>query len=197
MQPATCSASSDMVSCELLERQFDRVRTGADQPPSRQRAARSPNDHAQPAPQPVPDHGGADRPSDRERHMGAIRAPDRRGRYTTAGRGGTAHHHDRGGRRRHDLESNRSSRQAGATLGAASLEDGPATARAHAGAEAVRLGTTTGVWLKGTLHGDLRIWGNTRRRRRGSTSWARRDSRLTGYGVGGRSPNQAVQTTAV
>ena len=161
---ATSSASSDMVTLEL-DRTSVRPRsdghrsatirargraparscaTGAGAgsvPPRRRRAVRWRRPRGQ-------------RP---DRWVGEVGAPQ-------GARGGTAHRHDRGGRRRHDLESNRSSRQAGATLGAAGLEHGPATAGAHAGAETVRLGTTTGVWLKGTLHGDLRIWGNTRRR---------------------------------
>ena len=188
-----------MVDCELLERQFDRARTSTDEPVARREVV-LPHDHAQPAPQPVPDH---------RRRRPAVRWRRPRGRGRLAGRSveiGTPQglaaeprrRHDRGGRRRHDLESNRSSRQTGATLGATSLEHGPAAAGAHAGAEAVRLGTTTGVWLKGTLHGDLRLLGrhSTRRPAWTGLTWdASADSTLPGYGERRRTPNQAVQTT--
>ena len=169
-RPTRLGAPSDavrpapsMVDSSLLERQFDRVRPSTDEPvpgTSGRSGARSCATGAAAGSGPP-----RRRPAVRSRtpHGRRPRPQGRRGRYTTGAPGGTAHHHDRGGRRRHDLESNRSSRQAGATLGAASLEHGTATARAHAGAEAVRLGTTAGIWLKGTLHGDLRLLGDTRR----------------------------------
>ena len=96
-------------------------------------------------------------------------------RYTTGAPVESGRHLDRGGRRRHDLESNRSSRETGATLGATCLQHGTPTASTHAGAEAVCLGTTAGIWLKGTLHGISGSSGDTTARVSGTTTTGRAD----------------------
>ena len=153
---------------EFVEREFGCPRSSADQPVARSEVVLA-HDHAEPASKAISDHGRPDGPTNGKRDVtGRCRSSSPGGRsvagmYTTAALVGNGRHLDRGGRRRHDLESNRSSRQTCATLGTTRLEHGATTAGTHAGAEAVCLGTTAGIGLKGTLHGVLRLSGDARR----------------------------------
>ena len=157
-------ARSSIVDLQLIERQFDSARPSSDQPVSGGEVVLAHDHRAAGA------EAGCVPPPGRR----VVRWRTRRGtvpgrsvgdRYTTGAPVESGCRHDRGGRRRHDLESNRSSRQSSATLGATCLQHGTPTASAHAGAEAVCLGTTAGIWLKGTLHGISGSSGDTRRRR--------------------------------
>ena len=73
-------------------------------------------------------------------------------RYTTGLIDGSASPHVPGGRTPGGRGSDESSRESGAALGAAVLDHGATSARAHPGAKAVLLCTAMGVGLKCTLH---------------------------------------------
>jgi len=78
-----------------------------------------------------------------------------------------------------------SGRELGAALAAAAGEDGTAGARAHAQAEAVRLGATAVVRLEGALaHEDLRLLASARR---GESV----EHPVVGFGCGLRRPQSA------
>lgn len=73
-------------------------------------------------------------------------------RYTREPIGGSAYHHAPTVRTRRVRGSDGSSRQTGAALGAAVLQDGTPGAGAHPSPKAVLLGPAMGVGLKCTLH---------------------------------------------